>query len=98
MERIVADMMVHTTQERLQQLVFTVLKRQGGWKREEVGRICNAVMTEVYGHPAHPETIILLGEVAKDSIISALGDLSDFTHMLVQGFDNTNLPFRPPGF
>lgn len=75
---------------------FTLLMREAAWGDED-GLICGRLKTAVYAHPQHPSALILFGRFEKQDVAAVIGN-NDFTLQQVVGYDNPDLPFRPPAF
>ncbi len=75
---------------------FTVLTRKDGtWTREEVNLLVTNLNTEVHEHPRVSESIIISGEHSSKKIQQAIGKDCGQQKILT-GYDNPELPFRPP--
>lgn len=82
--------------ENRRNLKMTVLRREGGtWHQSEVGKFTNGLMTEVSGHPQHPEYLVLFGHHTKAATLKALGGGQAYTATEIVGTDNKELPFVP---
>lgn len=93
------DLMGMHVEKSLRELKLTVLHRPGGfWNKVEVSRLCDGLMTEVYGHPQHPEHLILRGHFTKEQTLKALLGGIAYTATQVTGIKNEALPFRPDIF
>lgn len=77
-----------------QTIKTTVLCRpNGSWLKVEVSQFCDGLMTEVSGHPDHPEYLILFGHYTKEETLRALMGGVAYTAVKVVGIKE--LPFRP---
>lgn len=79
---------------------FTVLRRPNGlWLDEHnfdwIGNL-PGIYNPVISHlPSKPEFVVLRGEYSKTEVEGALG-ASDFEHSIIEGPNNSELPFAIP--
>lgn len=76
---------------------FTVVTKKSAWERNEVGLMVFHLNTEVYQHPQHPSSLIIFGKFQEDDVAKALST-EEFDLQVLTGYDNPDLPFRPPTF
>jgi len=89
------DLMALSMLESRRSTKFTVLSRKAPWTEREVGLLINGLICEAYGSPAHPNDLILFGEYTRDRVVAIIGECFE-EHKNVTGYENPELPFRPP--
>jgi len=90
------DLLAMEMAKNRRELKMTVLHRPGGvWHDSEVDKFTDGLMTEVSGHPQHPESIIILGHYTKEETLDEIGGGMAYTGTQVIGLQDERLPFRP---
>lgn len=78
------------------EIEFTVLTREGKpWSDQEAANLVVGLTTELQRLPAKPCSLIMFGKFPLENITLILGAEEKFTHQILVGYDNPNLPFRP---
>jgi len=89
------DLVGMEARDRRAKMKLTVLEQQTSWSNDEVSKLVSLPPDHtVGGHPQHPGTLVILGEHTRATIEGVITDQS-FSHKIVTGYDNPELPFKP---
>jgi hypothetical protein len=76
----------------LEDMKFTVLKRESGNWGKDREKILSQLLTQAREHPQHPQVLILQGTFEKEEIANVLGN-DKFDLEVFVGAHNPRLPF-----
>ena len=91
------DLVGMTIRENRRKAKITILRRSTGWSMDEVRALVYGLkpFSIVHQHPQQPQVLMIREAWTKEEIVGVLKK-DDFEYVVLQGYDNPELPFSVP--